>query len=83
MDDDSLPPGVTRGPYKGQRQPRATPLMFVGPLFGVFVCARLAVDRWNQFRDGWTVLYLGGVVLGIVVVLLAIVEFRRLRSAGR
>ena len=79
MGDDSLPPGVTRGPYQGSRQSNATWLVWIGPAVTALVWARLAVGRWIEHGDGWTFLFVAFFVVSLAAAVMGLRE-RRLRG---
>ncbi len=79
MGDDSLPPGVTRGPYRGRRQSNAPWLSWVGPAVAALVWARLAVGRWVDHRDGWTFVFVAFFVVSLAAAVKGLGE-RRLRE---
>lgn len=80
MGNDSLPPGITRGPYRGRPQPKAT-LLWIAPALTALLWARMTVARWIQYGDGWTLMFLGILIANVMLVFAAVRENRRRRRS--
>jgi lysylphosphatidylglycerol synthetase-like protein (DUF2156 family) len=80
MDNDSLPPGVTRGPYRGTSQPKASHLLWVSPALIVLVWTMLTLNRWIEHGDGWTLVHAAVLLTCLVALVAGVREFRRRRQ---
>jgi hypothetical protein len=81
MESDSLPPGVTRGPYKGGRRPKVTAWLWIGPALIAVTQARFVVERWTQYRDGWTWVFVACLLFSLVGVAGGVHELRLRRRS--
>lgn len=81
MEEDGLPPGVSRGPWKGSRSPSGSPILWIAPAGILVVITIQLVSRWVRYGDGWTLLYLGMWLTGVVYLVVSVREFRRQRQS--